>query len=44
MRVLVVGASKGLGMAFMQGLGKPGDTLIGVSRTQPAAVDVGKGG
>ncbi|ORL49954.1 SDR family NAD(P)-dependent oxidoreductase [Pseudomonas putida] len=42
MRVLVVGASKGLGMAFMQGLGKPGDILIGVSRIRPAAVDVGK--
>lgn len=43
MRVLVVGASKGLGKAFMEGLGKPGDTLIGVSRSKPAAVNVGKG-
>ncbi|GLO48293.1 MULTISPECIES: SDR family NAD(P)-dependent oxidoreductase [Pseudomonas] len=42
MRVLVVGASKGLGKAFMEGLGKPGDTLIGVSRNKPAAVNVGK--
>ena len=43
MRVLVVGASKGLGKAFMEGLGKPGDTLVGVSRTRPADVSLGKG-
>lgn len=43
MRVLVVGASKGLGKAFMEGLGKPGDTLIGVSRSRPVGVSVGKG-
>ncbi|HDS1817013.1 TPA: SDR family NAD(P)-dependent oxidoreductase [Pseudomonas putida] len=43
MRVLVVGASKGLGKAFMEGLGKPGDTLIGVSRSRPEGVSVGKG-
>jgi len=43
MRVLVVGASKGLGKAFMEGLGKPGDTLIGVSRSRPEGVVVGKG-
>lgn len=43
MRVLVVGASKGLGKAFMEGLGKPGDTLVGVSRTRPADVSLGQG-
>ncbi|WP_306580084.1 SDR family oxidoreductase [Pseudomonas sp.] len=43
MRVLVVGASKGLGKAFMEGLGKPGDTLVGVSRTRPADVSLGEG-
>jgi len=43
MRVLVVGASKGLGKAFMEGLGKPGDTLIGVSRSRPEGVVAGKG-
>ena len=43
MRVLVVGASKGLGKAFMEGLGKPGDTMIGVSRAKPAAMNIGKG-
>ncbi|MFJ4383892.1 SDR family NAD(P)-dependent oxidoreductase [Pseudomonas sp. NPDC089408] len=40
MRILVVGASKGLGKAFMEGLGKPDDTLIGVSRAKPAAVNI----
>lgn len=42
MRILVVGASKGLGKAFMEGLGKPGDTLIGVSRSKPVAVNIGQ--
>ena len=42
MRVLLVGASKGLGKAFMEGLGKPGDTLIGVSRAKPAVMNIGK--
>ncbi|MCG8293281.1 SDR family oxidoreductase [Pseudomonas entomophila] len=36
MRILVVGASKGLGRALVEGLGDAGDTLIGVSRTRPA--------
>ncbi|MCF8976302.1 SDR family NAD(P)-dependent oxidoreductase, partial [Pseudomonas edaphica] len=35
MKTLVVGASKGLGKALMEGLGEPGDTLIGVSRSRP---------
>ncbi|MFO2462444.1 SDR family oxidoreductase [Pseudomonas sp. 15FMM2] len=35
MKTMVVGASKGLGRALMQGLGGPGDTLIGVSRSRP---------
>ena len=35
MKTMVVGASKGLGRALIEGLGKPGDTLIGVSRSQP---------
>ena len=42
MRVLVVGASKGLGKAFMEGLGKPGDTLIGVARSRPERVVASK--
>jgi len=35
MKTLVVGASKGLGRALIEGLGEPGDTLIGVSRSRP---------
>jgi NAD(P)-dependent dehydrogenase (short-subunit alcohol dehydrogenase family) len=38
MRILVVGASKGLGRALVQGLGGAGDTLIGVSRSRPASL------
>ncbi len=36
MRILIVGASRGLGKAFMEGLGQHGDRLIGVSRNKPA--------
>ncbi|MDF3195032.1 SDR family oxidoreductase [Pseudomonas sp. 1928-m] len=35
MKVMVVGASKGLGRALIEGLGQPGDQLIGVSRYRP---------
>ncbi|KAB0494806.1 SDR family oxidoreductase [Pseudomonas vancouverensis] len=35
MKTMVIGASKGLGRALMEGLGNAGDTLIGVSRTRP---------
>ncbi|MFK9006549.1 SDR family NAD(P)-dependent oxidoreductase [Pseudomonas pergaminensis] len=35
MKTMVVGASKGLGKALIEGLGESGDTLIGVSRTRP---------
>lgn len=35
MKTMVVGASKGLGRALMEGLGGVGDTLIGVSRSRP---------
>ncbi len=35
MRIMVTGASSGLGRAFIEGLGNPGDTLIGVSRRVP---------
>ncbi|QLF93808.1 SDR family oxidoreductase [Pseudomonas sp. ABC1] len=37
MRIMVVGASKGLGKALIDGLGDAGDTLIGVSRRRPTA-------
>lgn len=35
MKIMVVGASKGLGRALIEGLGEAGDTLIGVSRNRP---------
>ncbi|MGH8380050.1 SDR family NAD(P)-dependent oxidoreductase [Pseudomonas sp.] len=35
MRTMVVGASKGLGKALIEGLGEAGDTLVGVSRSRP---------
>ncbi|RCV90136.1 SDR family NAD(P)-dependent oxidoreductase [Billgrantia montanilacus] len=35
MRIMIVGASQGLGRAFIEGLGDRGDQLIGVSRTMP---------
>jgi NAD(P)-dependent dehydrogenase (short-subunit alcohol dehydrogenase family) len=38
MKTMVVGASKGLGRALIEGLGEVGDTLIGVSRTRPENV------
>ncbi|MBS4078227.1 SDR family oxidoreductase [Pseudomonas rustica] len=41
MNILVVGASKGLGRAFIEGLGNAGDTLIGVSRTRPQGLMAG---
>lgn len=35
MKILVIGASKGLGRAIVDGLGNAGDTIIGVSRSKP---------
>lgn len=32
MNILVVGASRGLGRAFVEGLGAAGDRIVGVSR------------
>lgn len=40
MNILVVGASKGLGRAFIEGLANAGDTVIGVSRSKPHDVQV----
>ena len=39
MKTMVVGASKGLGKALIEGLGEPGDTLIGVSRSHPGHLE-----
>lgn len=36
--LLIIGASKGLGRAFAEGLGNPGDSIIGVSRQRPATL------
>lgn len=35
MRILIVGASKGLGKAFVEGLAGNDDTVIGISRNRP---------
>ena len=35
MKILIVGASKGLGRAFVEGLPNDGDTIFGVSRSVP---------
>jgi len=36
LKILIVGASKGLGKAFVEGLPEANDTIIGVSRSQPS--------
>lgn len=40
MKLMVVGASKGLGRAFIEGLPSPGDHVIGVSRSQPTDLNL----
>lgn len=40
MNILIVGASRGLGRAFVEGIPKAGDTVIGVSRTKPAHLEL----
>lgn len=36
MKILIVGAGRGLGRAFVEGLAQAGDTVIGISRSQPS--------
>lgn len=43
MKTMIVGASRGLGRALLEGLGNPGDTLIGVSHKQPADLGIAPG-
>ncbi|TGG90629.1 SDR family NAD(P)-dependent oxidoreductase [Natronospirillum operosum] len=43
MRILIVGASRGLGRAFVEGLCEPGDTVIGVSRSRPQQLQAPSG-
>ena len=38
MKLMVIGASKGLGRAFVEGLCATGDTVIGVSRNRPCGI------
>lgn len=38
MHIMVVGASQGLGKAFIEGLCRDGDTVIGISRRRPVEV------
>lgn len=40
MNMMIVGAGRGLGRALLEGLGQPGDSLIGVSRRRPEALAV----
>ncbi|QKW57034.1 SDR family oxidoreductase [Stenotrophomonas sp. NA06056] len=43
MKLMIIGASKGLGRAFVEGLGQPGDTVVGVSRSRPTQLDCNEG-
>ncbi|MDN2711728.1 SDR family NAD(P)-dependent oxidoreductase [Janthinobacterium sp. SUN118] len=43
MKIMIVGASRGLGRALVDGLLGDGHTLIGVSRQRPAGLDAGLG-
>lgn len=38
MNIMIIGASKGLGRALVEGVGSAGDTVIGVSRQRPQDV------
>lgn len=40
MKILIVGASKGLGRAFVEGLAGNDDTVIGISRTRPTELQI----
>lgn len=40
MQLMVIGASRGLGRAFVEGLASPGDFVTGVSRSRPAELDM----
>ncbi|MEP9316070.1 SDR family oxidoreductase [Pseudomonas sp. LABIM340] len=43
MTMLIVGAGRGLGRALLEGLGQPGDSLIGVSRRRPETLALASG-
>ncbi len=43
MKLMVIGASRGLGRAFVEGLCSAGDTVIGVSRNRPRDIECPEG-
>jgi NAD(P)-dependent dehydrogenase (short-subunit alcohol dehydrogenase family) len=43
MKLMVIGASRGLGRAFVEGLCSAGDTVIGVSRSRPHDLECPEG-
>ena len=43
MKILIVGASQGLGRAFVEGLPGEGDSVVGVSRSRPRGLVAGPG-
>lgn len=43
MKMMVIGASRGLGRALVEGLGKAGDRVVGVSRSRPERLAVAAG-
>jgi len=43
MKLMVIGASRGLGRAFVEGLCSAGDTVIGVSRSRPRDLECPEG-
>lgn len=43
MNYLIIGASKGLGKAFVEGLGQAGDQIVGVSRKRATDLDLPAG-
>ena len=43
MKLMVIGASRGLGRAFVEGLCSAGDTVVGVSRNRPRDIECPEG-
>ncbi len=43
MKLMVIGASKGIGRAFVKGLCRAGDTVVGVSLIRSTQLDCGQG-
>lgn len=43
MKIMIIGASRGLGRALFEGLAEPGNTMIGVSRSLPRDLKLPRG-